>query len=68
MVREAGLELTYVVIPLSLLIPKSIANKGLTAFFGVRQYRSKLSNFILVRLKIRLNIMVARNVPIHLWH
>lgn len=66
MVREAGLELTYVGSPSSLLIPKSIASKGLATLFGVRQYRSELSDFIPVRLKIWLNFVAARNVPVTL--
>lgn len=68
MVREAGLELSHVGIPLYYLMPESIAINGLAALSGVRQCQRKLFNFIPVRLKIRLNFMAARNVPTLLWH
>ena len=65
-VRGTGLELTRHRICLCCSISKSTANKTSVEVVRVRQRESGLPRFIAIRLKIRLNFMAARNVPVPL--
>lgn len=47
-------------------MPGSVGDTGLAGNHAVKCCRTVLSNFEVIRLKIRLNFMAARNVPVPL--
>ena len=47
-------------------MPGSVGNTGLAGNHAVRCCRTVSSDFEVIRLKIRLNVMAARNVPVPL--
>ena len=47
-------------------MPGSVGNTGPAGNHAVKCCRAVLSNFEVIRLKIRLNFMAVRNVPVPL--